>query len=645
MSRFEDLRAVASDEPEGVELDLFTLDGGTILIKGLELADLDASDFVFADTGPGEKRIGTAGDDTLTGTTGHDTLDGLGGDDSLSGGEGNDLLIGGEGGDTLWGATGNDTLLGGDGIDSLDGGPGDDVLNPGDNQRAYDWISASQGNDTIVYTDNETGFQDLFYGYFFDGIEVSIDGVDNVATVDKGSAGSDTLVDIANPLGAWGFGVHGTAFDDVFNLRLDEGDWISAGGDSGNDTFSIEGAGFVHLDYATAANGIVADLGTGLVADDGHGDVDTIYGRVDQVAGSFRSDSIIGGDHDERFVGRGGNDSIDGGDGFDTLRFDYAQVGHVRANLAAGTARGTWDNEAFAYHITNIEALWGSPGNDSLAGTGGAEELRGNDGNDHLLGRGGDDTIDGGAGKDVAHGGTGNDRLEGGAGNDRLSGNEGDDTIDGGAGRDTLLGATGDDVLRGGAGNDVHWGGTGDDSMEGGEGDDRFSAQHGDDTVDGGAGEDFLAGGAGNDRLHGGDDDDRLFGQAGDDSLEGGAGADVLIAGNGNDTLDGGAGADSFFAQAGDDRLIGGAGDDVLRGQAGDDVFVFAAGHGADTIADFSDGSDLIDLTAFALGGFEAVSATAVGAGVRLDLSDTGGGTVVLKGFNIDDLDAGDFLF
>lgn len=39
------------------------------------------------------------------------------------------------------------------------------------------------------------------------------------------------------------------------------------------------------------------------------------------------------------------------------------------------------------------------------------------------------------------------------------------------------------------------------------------------------------------------------------------------------------------------------------------------------------------------------VSATAVSAGVRLDLSDEGGGAILLRGFDLADLDAGDFLF
>ena len=53
-----------------------------------------------------------------------------------------------------------------------------------------------------------------------------------------------------------------------------------------------------------------------------------------------------------------------------------------------------------------------------------------------------------------------------------------------------------------------------------------------------------------------------------------------------------------------------------------------------------------IDLQRFALpGGFEDVHATAVSGGVRLDLSAHEGGTILLRGFDLADLDASDFLF
>ncbi|MDF7675572.1 calcium-binding protein, partial [Neisseriaceae bacterium ESL0693] len=87
---------------------------------------------------------------------------------------------------------------------------------------------------------------------------------------------------------------------------------------------------------------------------------------------------------------------------------------------------------------------------------------------------------------------------------------------------------------------------------------------------------DFLYGGQGNDTLNGGNGDDTLVGGQGDDYLNGGAG---------DDYLDGGADNDKLYGGAGNDTLIGGTGDDYLSGDNGNDTYVFAKGHGNDTIA------------------------------------------------------------
>jgi serralysin len=83
--------------------------------------------------------------------------------------------------------------------------------------------------------------------------------------------------------------------------------------------------------------------------------------------------------------------------------------------------------------------------------------------------------------------------------------------------------------------------------------------------------------GSGNDTLTGNDAANRLESGAGNDAVSGGAGDDILIGGAGQDTLSGGAGADIFLYQANADSLTG-----VAR----------------DSIADFTHGSDHIDLSA-----------------------------------------------
>ena len=325
----------------------------------------------------------------------------------------------------LEGGLGNDTLLGTDGTDRLDGGPGNDVLNPRDNDQSYDHVFGSAGNDRIVYSDTgPEAYQEIRYDRLWrsessvlvgtDGIEVTVDGAANEATVDKGPDGTDTVVDVANPMMGYGFGIRGTRADDVFNLSLgDEPNqpwWMSVSGGPGNDRFDISGFGGVRISYRYANHGVDVDLEAGRAYDDGYGDADTItinhpiWGR--EIEGSDFDDELRGSDRDhvgESFIGRHGNDTIDGRGGFDRVRYDRSEVQGVEVDLEAGFATGTWeDGSEFTHTLVSIEWVRGSHGDD---------ELIGSNGNDTIQGRRGDDTI------------------EGGAGNDRLEGEEGDDTF------------------------------------------------------------------------------------------------------------------------------------------------------------------------------------------------------------------------
>ena len=92
-----------------------------------------------------------------------------------------------------------------------------------------------------------------------------------------------------------------------------------------------------------------------------------------------------------------------------------------------------------------------------------------------------------------------------------------------------------------------------------------------------------MAGSAGKDVLIGTRFGDQFDGLGGADQIIGGAGADTLIGGLGND------------------RLAGGSGVDSLSGGDGADQFVFgrvgeSPGSDPDRIADFTQGSDLINL-------------------------------------------------
>ena len=142
------------------------------------------------------------------------------------------------------------------------------------------------------------------------------------------------------------------------------------------------------------------------------------------------------------------------------------------------------------------------------------------------------------------------------------------------------------------------------------------------------------------------DGSDILIDQSNGTHIRGLGGNDRLLGGEGDDTLEGGAGNDALMGEEGDDTLDGGADDDVLYGGSGEDTFVFQASHGTDTILDFTDGDDTIDLSALTdITGFSDLTITQEGTTAVIDLSSQGGGTIRLDDTAVSDLDAADFTF
>lgn len=195
-----------------------------------------------------------------------------------------------------------------------------------------------------------------------------------------------------------------------------------------------------------------------------------------------------------------------------------------------------------------------------------------------------------------------------------VDGGRGDEEINGGAADDELNGGRGNDVINGGDGNDTIEGGRDDDEIDGGDGDDVINAGRGDDNVIGGDGNDFIDGGRG------------------DDNIEGGAGNDVLEGGRGDDNINGGAGNDLVCAGSGDDIINGGTGNDRLEGGSGEDIFVFEMGTGQDTVLDFGNGRDELDLTDFGFASFADVQAAAEDDGDDLVIDLGNGASVTLVG-------------
>jgi len=96
--------------------------------------------------------------------------------------------------------------------------------------------------------------------------------------------------------------------------------------------------------------------------------------------------------------------------------------------------------------------------------------------------------------------------------------------------------------------------------------------------------------------INGTNGNDNLTGTNGSDNMNGFDGDDALIGLRSNDILVGGGGSDNLSGGKGFDTLNGGLGNDNLVGGAGNDVFVLGAGLGVDTISDFTNSQDTLQL-------------------------------------------------
>ena len=607
------------------------------------------------------------------------------------------------------------TIRGGPGGDELFGSNGDDVFDPGDNgrsddldvDRGFDTVHGSRGDDTIVYSGSGAeAYQAIRYAgrdgadYLASGIRATIDGAANRGSIDKGSAGTDTLVNVANPLNATGFQLGGTGFDDVFNLTLDDGQFMQITGSGGNDTHNVRlNGGWVQLGYRHAPGGVNVDLRAGRVLDDGYGGVDTFTGDVPRdVHGSEFPDVLRGSDRGETFLGRAGNDRIDGGGGKDRLRFGfsprfaaYLDVQDLRVDLDAGTATGTFNGAPFSYSISNIERVEGGTGNDVIRGA--LDEVRGSPGDDRIVftdstgntygevdywrlpGNGIRVTLEGN-GATVDKGSDGTDTIEGiaallvgdGFG---LYGTSSNDVfnltlrdqwmqVGGLAGNDTFnLSGCGCRIDYGSAPGGIH--------VDLGAGRARSDGYGGTDTYSGRVWE--IRGSHFTDTIIGSANDESFIGRRGNDTIDGGGGFDRLRFDRGGQTignlvvsLSEGTATGTWNGQAfayrisnieyvrggsGDDILIGDAGNNRLRGGAGRDQFIFGRGHGEDVIDDFTNGEDVIVLRGLGLTKADVLAnagAWSEGTGTWIDLTAQGGGMISLAGFDFANLDESDFL-
>lgn len=594
--------------------------------------------------------IGGAGNDFLSGGDGNDFMNGGAGHDALHGGTGNDNMNGGAGDDKLYGNSGNDTLVGGDGMDILEGGAGDDTLG---GNAGNDTLNGGDGGDILK---GGAGINRLYGGSGFDSYHIE-GGIDLI----EDSDGKGQLI----------FG--GRAKPGILNAAGSANTWYSA--DAANGTFIARRNG-TDLLIRSEKNGTAIIAGFFMKAVK-KGTVWNYLGITldDKVAKATSYRLLSGDSRPEIEKDASGRERYK--NTWDNRDAAGKIIGGVAQKNFDDIIRGTAKNEK----------ILGYGGHDMLDGGMGNDWIEGGPGSDMLLGGGGADTIYGGEGDDFisangrwrgqmrqtphdkwkmpANGvkiisspqartlwgvymdksdtalwtdtsvvkdkeGVGMDKIYGGAGNDQIVGSNLADFIHGDderilkgkiineRGNDYIYGLGGDDLIYGGEGDDIIFGDTnlidggenlfnsmsaegyGNDMIFGGEGADILSGGGRSDYIDGGSGKNIIYGDQhdymeywmsgkgylppqyhGDDFIRGGKDEDKIDGGGGHDTIHGGAGNDqiwgdfsgggLLPQLTGNDIIYGEEGQDYLQGNHGNDELHGCTEEDVLFGDAGDD--------------------------------------------------------------------------
>ena len=257
---------------------------------------------------------------------------------------------------------GIELFTGGAGHDTLDGGAGEDFANYGDSPAPI----------TVDLRRADRQVQDGWG--FFDtlvGIEVI-----------QGSHHADSM--------------RGGDGNELFEGRKGA-DSIDGGAGYDEVGYLLDGAVVVQLAGWVGATGALP-AGYSGSAIDGFGTIDLLV-DIEGVEGSSRDDRILGDYRDNRLDGRGGNDTLHGGDGIDWVEYNQA-LGPVWVDLGLGLALDDGQGAGSAPHgaaveqdvLSFIENVLGGYGDDRLIGDAKANVLQGAAGNDTLDGADGTDT-------------------------------------------------------------------------------------------------------------------------------------------------------------------------------------------------------------------------------------------------------------
>ena len=372
----------------------------------------------------------------------------------------------------------------------------------------------------------------------------------------------------------------------------------------------------------------------------------------DVITGNLGDNVIHAGDGNDHVFYTGGFDSLDGGNGTDTV--DFSQFGSaVLAFLTPLSVLGVNEPEAYTtdtssvFTGTALRAIADLGGFENLIGTPFADNLTGTSGNNNIDGGAGDDIISYTGGLDVLNGNTGIDTVQfngmtsavfvdlagggyeakgngtanantgglsnladlqsienlvGTSYNDVLRGDANANVINGGGGNDTLDGRAGDDVLNGGSGNNTLNGGPDNDTYQfAGSAHDRYFDDSGTDKIVIDSVKDITsAGRVGNDlviKLTTGTIEiiDQFNGHP-IETLVDSHGISLVLAtsmtgGDLGGIIGGTDGDDVIDGRGGDDYLYGGKGNDHLLGGTGDDHL--DGGQGRDVL-DGGPGNDIL---------------------------------------------------
>jgi Ca2+-binding RTX toxin-like protein len=329
---------------------------------------------------------------------------------------------------------------------------------------------AVNGDDQILMTWNKTFAEDANRSDVYAQLAVlgqhGTSGADAIvgtahADVVYGEAGNDNIVG-----GAGNDTLSGGDGDD--NLRGGAGvDSFDGGADDGMENLDTGFADKVSFYDAAATQNVTADLRTGVISNDGFGNVETMTGIESLGAGTQFIDTFNGNDSRnflwgskfDNLFGFGGDDilyadsapsTIDGGTGIDELRLSsdggwltWDSNGDGLADVVGAMTYGWevdlqatvfWDGYpgSSGGRIYAVENVTGSALDDWLYGDGLANVLKGEGDDDWLYGRGGNDRLEGGDGNDLLSGGAGDDQVFGGAGGDAMYDGAGIDSFDGG---------------------------------------------------------------------------------------------------------------------------------------------------------------------------------------------------------------------